>query len=169
MDPNLAIAAIVLLALMTLGIGALVFLAHKKLQQTVQLQSILRKTSSEVSATGRQVADTFLKADGSFKEMIDSFKDIENLQEIKQRVELITTHLVDMHGKIGSQLDTSGRIIADLHRLIVSWSEEGSQLQRSYQELAQALERALVHDLQQRTELDTKLETLIQDQASSRR
>ena len=162
MNNDMAITAIVLLALILIGVGTTAWFAFQLLQAS-------RQNALQSSQDRQKLIEVFLKADGSFKAMIDSLRDIENLDEVKKRVAVITANLIDMNSKIGSQLETSGRIIAELHRLIGSWSEEGTQLQRSYQELAKTMERVLTLDLKQREELDTKLEALIQAQTGTRR
>jgi uncharacterized phage infection (PIP) family protein YhgE len=115
-----------------------------------------------------EVKTTFLKADGSFKHLIDTLEGVGNLQQIKERVNQISANLVDEHQKIESQIGVSARIIDQLHQLVTHWSKEGSELQQAYHALAEAIREEILREAGQREKLSIQLETLIQRMATGK-
>src|SRR4051812_42320951 len=59
----------------------------------------LAETRRGALDAAERVERAFLDADGSFKAMIDALKDIENLQQIKQRADQIADLLIRAHEK----------------------------------------------------------------------
>ncbi len=121
----------------------------------------LEETSNQVTTVAGELRDAFIQADEGFRHLVDGLQDLANLDEIKHRVDAMSTTLLDTHDKIGSQVQTTGLVVEQLGALVTHWSEEGSALQVQYEQLAGALEEALTRDVQAREQVRDRLETLL--------
>lgn len=128
----------------------------------------LKTTQQNVQNTAQQVTQSFLQADDSFKNLVGGLRDLENLQQVKQRIDQLCTSLVDAHSKIGSQLGASGQIVDKLHQLVALWSKEGTELQAAYVALAKAVDAAISSEARTREKLSLQLETLLQAEAKGK-
>jgi len=125
------------------------------------LDARIADTAERTFLVAAQVQQAFLDAEGGFRRLADGLKDLSTLDEIKLRVDQITSTLVAAHQEIGSQLATAGRIQSDLHALVARWSEEGTRLQASYERLAATVELALTRDVGARERATAQLESLL--------
>lgn len=161
--------------LCALILGFATWLIYSLLQETREsnrwlgaISEELGNVRQETQSTAQQVVHQFIKAGNSFKDMVDAIEDTNNLQQIKGRADQIFARLVDVHEKIGSQLDTSGWIISELHQLVVLWSKEGTELKQSYEALARAIEQVLLLEAEKRERLGIQLQTWLNESARGR-
>lgn len=132
------------------------------------LRDEISRRHAETASKADQVVATFLQADQSFQAMVNTLKDVSTMAQLQQHAHQISTTLLDTHGKIDSQVATSGQIIEQLHQLVALWSKEGSELQKSYVSLARIVEEALVRDATNRAELKLQVEALLQARAKEK-
>lgn len=147
--------------IITVGLSILSILAGFLVWLLCQWRERWGIESRNTQRLAKEITQTFLEADASFKSLIDTLRDLENLAEIRKRVDAILQSLVDAHEKLRSQLDGNGRTVGQLHALVARWSEEGSQLQQSYERLALVLEEALAIQNQRSEKLSGDLDRLL--------
>jgi len=127
---------------------------------------LLYALAKSLERTLHEVTTTFLEADRSFKHLIDTLGAFEQMQQILELVKLSASRLSDSHDKIGSQLETTGRVAGDLHKLVTLWAAEGTQLQQAYLNLSEAIEKAIVVENDRALRLNADLQALLRDHAA---
>jgi hypothetical protein len=156
------ITMIIVAVLATAGLGYIGWLLY-------QLAEGLKVRAAETHEALRDVKQTFLEADQSFKRLIDTLGAFEQMQQILELVKTSASHLSDAHDRIGSQLEVSGRVVSELHALVAMWAKEGSALQQSYIGLSSAVEQAIIVENQRAVLRNAELQALLREHATGAR
>ena len=154
---EIAILVVAILAAGTLGFVAWLLF---------ELRKSYDARADEARETLLAVRSTFLEADRSFKNLIDTLGSFEHMQQILAIVKSSASNVSSAHDKIGSQLETSGRILRELHSLVSLWAKEGTALQQSYIALSKAVENAIVVENERALRLNAELQALLREHAT---
>jgi len=149
---TMIVAAVLALA----GLGYVAWLLY-------ELSDALRERDIETRKALGEVKKTFLDADQSFKNLIDTLGAFEQMEQILALVKQSASHLSGAHDKIHSQLDTTGKFVKELHDLVQLWSKEGSALQQNYVRLSEAVEKAIVVENESAVRRNAELQAMLRD------
>ena len=153
------ITMITLASLAVAGLGGVGWFLYR-------LTEDLKARDTETRRALGTVTTTFLDADQSFKQLVDTLGSFEHMQQILEIVKKSSSHLSDAHARIGSQLEVSGRVVHELHELVRMWAKEGSALQQAYVNLSRAVESAVVTENERALRLNAELQVLLRDHAA---
>lgn len=132
------------------------------------LAATLDRAAAHVGARADQVArlageldQTLLRADASFRALVDSLQDMDNLQTISGEVTRFTNEMAGASAKIESQLATAREVTGLLHEVVAAWSNERAPLESSLEALSGEVERALHYERDERHQLRQQLNALV--------
>lgn len=100
-------------------------------------------------------------ADGSFRHLADSMRDLDNLQQMSGHVERLANETAGASAKIESQLETAGKVVEALHDVVDAWSKERAPIEAQTAALAREVEKALNFERDERQQLRLQLNALL--------
>lgn len=137
------------------------------LAELLKTRTILENSSRESTLLGRELHQVVKEADGSFRHLADSLRDLDTLQQMAGHVERFCLEMASASAKIESQLTTAGQVLAALHGVVEAWSKERAPLESQTEALAREIEKALNFERQERHQLRLDLNALLLASARS--
>ncbi len=137
--------------------------AHAKalLQEVNACRTSVEQGVAQCVRVARDLHQVVGEADGSFRHLTNSMKDLDNLQVMGHHVERLGLELAGASAKIQSQLETSGRVVEALHGVVDAWSKERAPLEQQAEALARQVDRALTYERDERHQLRLQLNALL--------
>ncbi len=117
--------------------------------------------AAEATRVGRELVQVVRDADGSFRHLADSLKDLDTLQQMSGHVQRFSVEMASASGKIESQLGTAGKVLEALHGVVDAWSRERAPLEAQHDALAREVEKSLSFERAEREELRRQLSALM--------
>lgn len=115
----------------------------------------------EVGHVGQQLAAVVRDADGSFRHLADSLKDLDTLQQMSGHVQRFALEMAGASAKIESQLGAAGKVLDSLHGVVDAWSKERAPLEAQHEALAREVEKALQFERDERHQLRLMLNAML--------